>query len=144
MDISYELSRIQFSKPSVYCLKYLKNLVNYRIVFTCHLLLFYKSNKLSCKFVSPAAPRKASNMSIISMEQGNQATKTSIPIEKAKRTQKVLGRVVDIYLFKREVKCSYRATTRNWSICLSTSGLKASQTFVSSFDWSLPSSSPDW
>lgn len=29
---------------------------------------------------------------------------------------------------------THRATTRNWSICLSTSGLWASHTLVSSFD----------
>lgn len=37
---------------------------------------------------------------------------------------------------------AHRATTRNWSICLSTSGLCASHTLVSSLDWSRPSSSP--
>lgn len=37
---------------------------------------------------------------------------------------------------------THRATTRNWSICLSMSGLCASHTLVSSLDWSRPSSSP--
>lgn len=37
---------------------------------------------------------------------------------------------------------AHRATTRNWSICLSMSGLCASHTLVSSLDWSRPSSSP--
>lgn len=38
---------------------------------------------------------------------------------------------------------SYRATTRNWSICFSVRGWLGSHTFSSSFSSSRPSSSPD-
>lgn len=37
---------------------------------------------------------------------------------------------------------SYRATTRNWSICLLVSGHSGSHSFSSNLDWSLSSGSP--
>ncbi len=42
---------------------------------------------------------------------------------------------------RSEVK-SYRATTRNWSICLLVSGHSGSHSFSSNLDWSLSSASP--
>lgn len=64
------------------------------------------------------------------------------PRDRCPRTHHTVGKQLRPCQLVPCLPGTYRATTRNWSICLSTSGLRASHTLVSSLDWSRPSSSP--
>ena len=64
------------------------------------------------------------------------------PRDRCPRTHHMVGKQLRPCQLVPCLPGTHRATTRNWSICLSTSGLRASHTLVSSLDWSRPSSSP--